>query len=168
MSDATTRLTDSMMPAAAPSGDRSNNGEGSDRTSRQGQSEQAMAANYFAVQRTCTAQLPDPKPMLVNLTRSVLEVLAGTRELEQLTRWVTKDVYQILLRRTVLTARARVATGRRVHRPQLDVTRTIVTEPADGVIEAVVIVGTPVRSRAVAIRLEGLDRRWRASAISIL
>jgi hypothetical protein len=98
----------------------------------------------------------------------VLEVLAGTRELDQLIRWVTQDVYETLLKRVVLSARARVASGRRVHRPRLTVLRTITTHPVDSVVEAVVIVQTPVRIRAIAIRLEGLDNRWRASAISVL
>jgi hypothetical protein len=41
-------------------------------------------------------------------------------------------------------------------------------EPRDGVVEAVVIVRNRVRTRAVAIRLEGLDSRWRATAINVL
>jgi len=123
---------------------------------------------YFGVQSTRSDRLPDPEPLLINLTRSVLEVLAGTRELDQLIRWVTQDVYETLLKRVVLSARARVASGRRVHRPRLTVLRTITTHPVDSVVEAVVIVQTPVRIRAIAIRLEGLDNRWRASAISVL
>jgi hypothetical protein len=43
-----------------------------------------------------------------------------------------------------------------------------VCEPRDGVVEAVVIVRGRARARAVAIRLEGLDRRWRATAIHVL
>jgi hypothetical protein len=122
----------------------------------------------FGVQPTRSVQLPDPEPLLINLTHSVLEVLAGTRELDQLIRWLTKDVYDILLKRVVLSARARIATGKQVHRPRVTVLRTIITHPADGIVEAVVIVRTPVRTRAIAIRLEGLDNRWRASAISVL
>jgi len=130
--------------------------------------EPAEADEYFGVQSTRAAHLPDPEPLLVNLTRSVLEVLAGARELDQLIRWVTQEVYETLLKRVVLAARARAATGRAVHRPRLTVLRTVVSEPVDGVVEAVVIVQTPVRVRSIAIRLEGLDSRWRASAISVL
>lgn len=128
----------------------------------------AEADEYFGVQSTRADQLPDPEVLLVNLTRCVLEVLAGTRELNQLIRWVTQDVYETLLKRVVLAARARAVTGRAVNRPRLSVLRTIVSEPVDGVVEAVVIVQTPVRVRSIAIRLEGLDSRWRASAISVL
>lgn len=130
--------------------------------------EPAEADEYFGVQSTRAAHLPDPEPLLVNLTRSVLEVLAGARELDQLIRWVTQEVYETLLKRVVLAARARAATGRPVNRPRLTVLRTLVSEPVDGVVEAVVIVQTPVRMRSIAIRLEGLDSRWRASAISVL
>lgn len=45
---------------------------------------------------------------------------------------------------------------------------TTVSEPQDGVVEGVVIVRGKARTRAVAIRLEGFDRRWRASAIHVL
>jgi hypothetical protein len=40
--------------------------------------------------------------------------------------------------------------------------------PADGVVESVVIVAGPARTRAVAIRLEGMDRRWRATSLALL
>ncbi|MGB3376691.1 MAG: Rv3235 family protein, partial [Microbacterium sp.] len=40
--------------------------------------------------------------------------------------------------------------------------------PADGIVEAVVVVAGPGRTRAVAIRLEGLDSRWRASSFAVL
>jgi hypothetical protein len=43
-----------------------------------------------------------------------------------------------------------------------------VNEPRDGVVEAVVIVHGRARTRAVALRLEGLDNRWRATAINVL
>lgn len=45
---------------------------------------------------------------------------------------------------------------------------THVSEPADGVIEVVVIAHGTARTRAVAIRLEGMDNRWRASAVNVL
>lgn len=126
------------------------------------------ADEYFGVQTARSADLPDPEPLLANLARCVLEVLAGARDLEQIARWVTDDVYTHLLKRVVLAARARDTSHKRVLRPQLTILRTVISEPRDGVVEAVVLVQNPARVRAVAIRLEGLDRRWRASTISIL
>ncbi|HRN28373.1 MAG TPA: Rv3235 family protein [Terrimesophilobacter sp.] len=123
---------------------------------------------FFAAQASSRDQLPDPRPLLENLTRCVIEVLAGARELEQVARWVDDDVYRHLLKRVILASRARHATGRPVSRPSFAIGSITVTEPHDGVVEGVVIVRGKARTRAVAIRLEGLDRRWRASAISVL
>lgn len=124
--------------------------------------------DYFDVQRSSRGDLPDPEPLLVNLTRCVIEVLAGARELDQLARWVSDDVYRHLLKRTVLSARARAVKGQQPHRPAITIGRLSISEPRDGVVEAVVMVHSKARSRAVALRLEGLDNRWRASAIHVL
>lgn len=123
---------------------------------------------FFDYQPTSTAELPDPRPLVENLTRCVIEILAGARELEQVARWVTDDVYRTLLTRASISARARAARGAPVVRPTFSVGQPRMCEPRDGVIEAVTIVTSRARARAVAIRLEGLDRRWRASAISVL
>lgn len=127
-----------------------------------------LGDDFFIAQPSQRAELPDPEPLLTNLARCVLEVLAGARDLEQLTRWVTDDVFASLLHRVVLADRARRVKGQKAVRPVLSVLSVRVCEPRDGVVEATVIVRNPVRVRAVAIRLEGLDRRWRASAISVL
>ncbi|MWB99935.1 Rv3235 family protein [Agromyces seonyuensis] len=123
---------------------------------------------YFQRQPSRRAELPDPEPLLANLSRCVVEAVAGARSLDQIARWVTDDVYRHLSKRVVLAARARRATGVSPRRPALTIGSVVVCEPADGIIEATVIVHDRVRTRAVAIRLEGLDRRWRASAIGIL
>ncbi len=112
--------------------------------------------------------LPDPSTLLVNLARCVVEVLAGVRGLDQLSRWVTDDVYRHLLKRVVIASRARQVTGGTVRRPQLTVGEPRITYPSDSAIEAVVVVHQRSRSRAVAIRLEAFDSRWRASAINVL
>jgi hypothetical protein len=123
---------------------------------------------YFDAQPTSTSSLPNPVPLMENLARCVLEVLAGARELDQLSRWVADDVYRHLLKRVVLSSRARQARGTPAGRPSFRIGNTITCEPADGVVEGVVIVHGKARTRAVAIRLEGLDKRWRASAINVL
>lgn len=123
---------------------------------------------YFAPQPTPRAELPDPLPLLRSLTHGVLEVLAGVREVDQLARWFSEDAYRSLVTRANLSARARSARGVSPARPTFAILSTRVTEPADGKIEAVVVVAGPGRTRAVAIRLEGLDRRWRATSLAIL
>lgn len=124
--------------------------------------------DFFGQQPASTSSLPDPRPLLENLTRCVIEVLAGARDLEQLARWVSDNVYRHLLKRVVLSTRARRARGQSPSRPSFSIGSTSVCEPRDGVVEAVVIVRNRARTRAVAIRLEGLDSRWRATAINVL
>ncbi len=123
---------------------------------------------FFGHQPSPTRALPNPQPLLENLTRCVIEILAGARDLEQIARWVTDDVYRHLLKRVVLSARARQARGQTATRPTFSLGSVTMCEPRDGVVEAVVIVRGRARTRAVAIRLEGLDRRWRATAIHVL
>ena len=127
-----------------------------------------VSDEFFGQQPTLRASLPSPEPLLENLTRCVIEILAGARDLEQIARWVSDEVYRHLLKRVVLSSRARHAKGQSVARPAFTIGSMSVSEPRDGVVEAVVIVSGRARTRAVAIRLEGLDSRWRATAINVL
>jgi len=122
----------------------------------------------FGRQPAATSELPDPRPLLENLTRCVIEIIAGARDLEQIARWLDDAVYKMLLKRVVISAQARQVTGRPQTRPSFIIGSVTVCEPRDGVVEAVVIVRGRARARAVAIRLEGLDRRWRATAMHVL
>jgi len=122
----------------------------------------------FGRQPSASSELPDPRPLLENLTRCVIEIIAGARDLEQIARWLDDSVYKTLLKRVVLSAQARQATRRPPSRPTFGIGSVTVCEPRDGVVEAVVIVRGRARARAVAIRLEGLDRRWRATAVHVL
>ncbi|WP_431279799.1 Rv3235 family protein [Leifsonia poae] len=115
-----------------------------------------------------SGELVDPTPLLVNLARCVTEVIAGVRSLDQLARWVSDDVYLTLLRRVTIAARSRAITGGQARRPRITIGDPRVTHPAGGVVEAVVMVHQPARSRAVAIRLETVHGRWRASVITVL
>jgi len=123
---------------------------------------------FFGRQPSRSAALPDPTPLLENLARCVIEILGGARDLEQISRWVSADVYQHLLKRVVLSTRARRAKNQSASRPAFSIGSTTVTHPSDGVVEAVIIVHGRARTRAVAMRLEGLDQRWRATAINVL
>ena len=135
---------------------------------RQAPGAHLLPDEFFDRQPAPAHRLPNPEPLLENLTRCVIEILAGARDLEQISRWVTDDVYRHLLKRVVLSARARQARGQRVSRPTFTIGSTTVCVPRDGVVEAVIIVMGRARTRAVAIRLEGLDERWRATAINVL
>ncbi|WP_396656668.1 Rv3235 family protein [Microbacterium sp.] len=129
---------------------------------------QEEVAQFFAPQHASTIDLPDPVPLLRNLTLGVLETFTGERRVDQLARWVTEDVFRSVSTHANLQARARSARGlpavRRVH----DIVSIHVTHPADGIVEAVVITTGPARVRAIALRLEGIDRRWRCTSFTQL
>lgn len=125
-------------------------------------------SEFFAPQRTPSTALPAPEPFVRNITRGVLEVLAGVREVDQLARWLTEDPYRKLVTRSNLAARARSARGVPARRPVHAILSVHESTPADGVVEAVVIVEGPARTRAVALRLEGMDGRWRATSLALL
>jgi hypothetical protein len=119
-----------------------------------------------AVVATSRTSLPDPGPWTAQLVQAVLEVLAHERPRHQLARWLAPDVYADLGRH--LTASPRRRPGPTPGRARRTVSSTHVFEPADGVVEATaVVVGGP-RARAVALRLEGWDGRWRCTRLAIL
>ncbi|KAA9130096.1 3-hydroxyacyl-CoA dehydrogenase [Microbacterium caowuchunii] len=126
------------------------------------------SGDFFGPQPTSAADLPDPLPLVRNLTGGVLEALAGVRDIDQFARWLTEEAYRALLVRVNLATRARSARGVRAARPVHTILSVHLSEPADGVVEAVVIVAGPARTRAVAIRLEGIDHRWRATSLALL
>lgn len=124
--------------------------------------------DLFARQHTSSADLPDPRPLISTLAGGVLEVLAGVREVDQLARWLDAEPYDTLVLRASLAVRARSARGLPAKQPAYMVRRVICSSPADGVTEATAIITTPVRTRAVAVRLEGYDGRWRATSLAML
>ncbi len=129
---------------------------------------QEPVTTFFAPQPTARADLPDPEPVLARLTLLALEILEGSREIDQIARWLDDAVYRQLHKRVVLAARTRSLQGRSPRRVPFTLGRVVITEPRDGVVEGVVLVHARVRTRAVAIRLEGFDSRWRATAINVL
>jgi hypothetical protein len=110
----------------------------------------------------------DARLLSAKLALCVIEILAGARPLDQLGRWVSDAVFIQLLRRTVIAARSREITGEEARRPRVRVGEPRLSRPGDSVVEAVVMIHQPTRSRAVALRLERHRVRWRATAISVL
>ncbi len=119
----------------------------------------------FGRQPTSTDRLPDPLTTCSALVQAVVEVLAGVRPATQLVRWTSHDVHVALSRRAALAARMRRGA---VPQGRAAVVRGVrVCTPADGVVEASAVVVEADRVRAVAVRLEGLDGRWRATALEV-
>jgi hypothetical protein len=115
----------------------------------------------FGPRPTATGDLPDPSAWARRMAQAVVEVLSGVRPMAQLVRWTSLEVYAGLQSRCAPTTPA-PAPGRRA------VVRTVrVCLPADGVVEASAVVVARGRVQAVALRLEGLDGRWRMTALEL-
>jgi hypothetical protein len=105
-------------------------------------------------------ELPDPATAGRRLVTLALETLAGRRPLAQLQALTTPRVF------------AALAGGRR---PQwcaegtspLFVGQVHVCEPVDGVAEVSAVARRAGRAHAVAARLEGIDGRWRCTALQV-
>jgi hypothetical protein len=126
---------------------------------------------FFDLQPTPRSELPDPTETIERLALIGCEIIAGMRSVDQIGRWVTEDVYRVLAERSIAARHVRGGgTGNEQRRvgAHIVVGLTVTSEPRDGIVEGVSLVRIGQRTRAVCVRLEGLDRRWRASALALL
>ncbi len=121
--------------------------------------------SFFAVQRSHTSELAEPVEWTGRLVQAIVEVLAGERPAQQLTRWLTPEIHAAVVAHSRATNQVGVEVRR--HRSRRRVGSIRVTAPADGVVEASAVVLGSRRSRAIALRLEGLDGRWRCTALEV-
>ncbi len=112
---------------------------------------------------TPRADLPDPHRWSRRLVQVVVEVMSGNRAATQLLRWTTPEVYERV--RALAAPAARTAVTTRAGRRRPVVRSVRVCEPADGVAEVSAVVMAGQRAQALAVRLEGHDGRWRATAL---
>ncbi|WP_344754234.1 Rv3235 family protein [Gryllotalpicola koreensis] len=92
----------------------------------------------------------------------------GGRSSDRFSPNITDEVYTKLARRVSFAARSRSLKRTPAQRPRMTILSVRTFEPGPGIVEATVVVQMPQRVRAVALRLEGLDSRWRATSISVL
>lgn len=109
------------------------------------------------------AALPDPLQWTRRLAQAIVEVLAGARSAAQLSGFASLDVLHHLER--VAGRLGPRPGGPPVRRPR--VTSAHVCEPVPGVVEACAVIDTGRRRRAIALRLEGVEARWRCTALQI-
>ena len=109
---------------------------------------------------TATSELPDATRWARQMVQVIVEVLSGERAATQLLRWTVPEVYDEVRSRTATRSPSGAAPLRR---PRVGTVR--VCQPADGVAEVAAVVHGPQRTRAIALRLEGLDGRWRVTVL---
>ncbi len=107
----------------------------------------------------------DPQAWARQFLHAALEAVAGIRPPAQLVRWTTTEVQAQLTRRSALTERLRATGPPSRGNPRVLTLR--VCEPAAGVCEVGAVVTDPPRVRAVALRLETVQGRWRATALEL-
>ncbi len=116
---------------------------------------------------TSTSALPDPTRWSGQFVQAAAEVAGGLRAPAQLVRWTSEEVYATLARRSEVSVRALRAGRLTAPAGRLRVRSVRSCAVRDGVVESTAVVVDGVRARAVALRLEGLDGRWRVTALEL-
>lgn len=109
----------------------------------------------MGVRATPTAALPPALDAGTALVRGLLEALSGRRTLAQLRIHCAPDVFAGLIRLGSLRD------------PHLHLLTVWACEPADGVAEISAAFRCGARTRALALRLEGIDGRWRITVLHL-
>jgi hypothetical protein len=114
------------------------------------------------------AAMPDPTEILQAIATSVVEVIAGVRSVDQIAALVSDQVYERLRAKVQARAQLDATSMRPKLAPKFAVRKVHQESPNPGIIESVVLLSSAVRTRAVTIRLEPVNKRWRATNISVL
>jgi hypothetical protein len=120
------------------------------------------ADDHLDDHRLPTNPIPDPRRLIGPFAQAVAEVLTGFRAPQQLAQVVTLDVLALLERNA----------GRLVQRgvrlpPRPRVSSLRLCEPRAGVAEVAAVIDTGTRSRAMALRLEAPNARWRCTVLRV-
>jgi len=109
----------------------------------------------------------DPRDFAHGIAQAVVDVLAGHRPATQLVRWARPDVFEAVRARAAISA-LRPGSGRSttvVRRPVVRSVRTCQVTTTS--VEAAAVIVEGERVRALAMRLEGVNGRWRLTALVI-
>lgn len=129
---------------------------------------QVEHSETFTHQPTPSSELPQPEPWIEMMVSGVLESIHGVRDPRQFVRWMTQDVFHAVEARSKSVQLRHQTLKKPIARPVFALGNVVINHPRDGVVEAAAVVHGPTRVRAVAIRMEGLDRRWLTTAFRML
>ncbi len=110
----------------------------------------------------------DPLPILQNVALGSIEVIAGLRDIDSIARWLSEPVTRMVRHRLALRQQKQQALDNLPKRTPMACGRVRYASPAEGVVEGVVVVHSRTRTRAVAVRLESPEGRWRVTSLAIL
>jgi hypothetical protein len=106
------------------------------------------------------ADLPEPGPAARRLVTIALEAFVGRRPMSQLQPAVTPSLFTVLIARRKPRWCIEGTTAVRISSVR-------VSEPVDGVAEISAVARRDGRAHAVAARMEGIDGRWRCTALQV-
>jgi len=110
----------------------------------------------FAPEPTSAEDLPDITELMSQFMHNVLEIWAGRRSASQ----VQAMCHHLIFAEIQRTAGQQKVLGR--------IRKIKLTQPLDGICESAITVRYGDRLRVVAIRFEGLDKRWLCTALTLL
>jgi Family of unknown function (DUF6459) len=106
--------------------------------------------------------ISDPRRLVGPLAQAIAEVLTGFRSPQQLAQVATLDVLRLLER----NAGRMVPRGVRTP-PRPRVASLRLCEPRAGVAEVAAVIDTGTRCRAMALRLESQQSKWRCTVVRV-
>ena len=110
----------------------------------------------FAPQPSSAAELPHLDDWVERFVISIVEIWGGRRHPMQLARWCHRSVHAQLVRKS----------GSMKEIPR--VRKIYLSEPIDGVCESTVTLRINERVRSLALRFEGVDKRWLCTEMILL
>jgi Family of unknown function (DUF6459) len=108
---------------------------------------------------------PEDREWVARFVQAATEVASGLRSSSQLIRWTTPEIHAGIHRRHALASRVRGAGLYRAGKPVVRSLRMQVVRR--GVYEVAAVVADLDRFRAVALRVERFDGRWRVTALEV-
>lgn len=115
----------------------------------------------FGPVHTELSALPDPALWLRGVAVAVFEASTGARQVTQVMRFCSPEVYDSVVRRSGRAARRGGITRRPV---RLRSVHACALPGHSSVVEACAVIDDHRRVRVLALRLEGLDGRWLVTA----
>jgi hypothetical protein len=129
----------------------------------------AVSHTRSAPLRPVSSSLPDALPvhLIRNLAVCAVEAIDGLRPIEQFTNWITHEVaVELAARRQLRLERNQVYRDQRRRVPSPGA--VTISMPTRRAVEAAIVVTIEGRSFAVAMRLEWIRERWRATCLTVL
>lgn len=110
----------------------------------------------FAPEPTSASELPDIKELTIKFAHNIVEIWAGKRAAQQVQSMCHHRVFADVNRKS--GSLNKVGRIRKIR----------VTQPLDGISESTVTVRFGDRLRVIAIRFEGLDKKWLCTSLTLI